>query len=46
MKADKGDTVVIMDMCDYIEYGLNHLNNPDTNAWLDLDPTWKVVSNF
>ena len=30
MKADKGDTVVVMDMCDYIEYGLNHLNDPDT----------------
>ena len=27
--STEGDTVVIMDMFDYIEYGHNHLNDPD-----------------
>ena len=36
-KADKGDTVVVMDMEQYTELAYKHLNDPDTYDKLTID---------
>ena len=45
-KADKGDTVVVMDLEQYTELAYKHLNDPDTYDKLTTDPTAKIVKRF